>query len=308
MAAVAAVAATVAGGWWWQSRGIAPSPPTATPANAVVAPLSASQVERSIERARDVLARDAKDATAWAMLAHSQQMLGRYAEARQAFDRLIELRPDDAGVLADAAESAAAGQGGRLEGAPATLAQRALRADPSNLKALGLAAKAAFERRAYAEARGHWQRALTSTQDPAVRRQIELSIAEAQALETPAQPGSGSSGMAFVTGRVSVSAELRSRLRPDDTLFVFARPADGSRMPVALLRRRAGELPLDFVLDDSLSMVPQARLSQQQRVIVGARISHRGDAIAAAGDLEGQVGPVALGSTGVVLEIDREVR
>jgi cytochrome c-type biogenesis protein CcmH len=75
-------------------------------------------------------------------------------------------------------------------------------------------------------------------------------------------------------------------------------------MPVALLRKRGSDLPLDFALDDTLAMVPTALLSQQAQVIVGVRVSKRGDAIPAAGDLEAEFGPVKPGTTGLKLEID----
>jgi cytochrome c-type biogenesis protein CcmH len=74
-------------------------------------------------------------------------------------------------------------------------------------------------------------------------------------------------------------------------------------MPVALMRRRAEELPFEFRLDDSMSMVSQARLSLQSRVIVGARISKRGDATPGSGDLQGFSAPVAIGTQGLKLEI-----
>jgi cytochrome c-type biogenesis protein CcmH len=76
-------------------------------------------------------------------------------------------------------------------------------------------------------------------------------------------------------------------------------------MPVALLRKKGSDLPLDFALDDTLAMVPQSRLSQQAEVTIGVRVSKRGDAIPVAGDLEGEVTPVKLGVTGLRLEISR---
>jgi cytochrome c-type biogenesis protein CcmH len=104
---------------------------------------------------------------------------------------------------------------------------------------------------------------------------------------------------------VTVTADLRSRIAADDTVFIFARPVQGSRMPLALLRKQGRDLPLDFALDDSLAMVPQARLSQHEQVMLGVRVSRRGDAIPASGDLEGELGPVTLGATGLKLEISR---
>jgi cytochrome c-type biogenesis protein CcmH len=291
-------------------------PGPGAPAGAVVS-LSASQVERSIERTLEAVKAEPADAAGWAMLAHSYVMLGRYGAASEAYAKLLALRPDDAAVHADAADALAAAQGGRLQGAPAALVARALLLDPASLRALGLAAKEAFERRRYDEAAAYWERALKLTQDAGVRQQIELSLAEARALGAPAPAAtvatvaattSAASGLAFVSGRVTVAAALQDRIAPDDTVFVFARPAEGSRMPVALLRRQARDLPLYFALDDTLAMVPQSRLSQQGRVMLGVRVSRRGDAIAAPGDLQGQLGPVALGTTGLRLEITDVVK
>jgi cytochrome c-type biogenesis protein CcmH len=136
---------------------------------------------------------------------------------------------------------------------------------------------------------------------------VETSVAEARAFLAPAGNGvsAAAGGLAFVAGRVTVAPALQAQIGPDDTVFIYARPAEGSRMPVAFLRKRARDLPLDFALDDTLAMVPQARLSQHALVLVGARISKRGDVIPAAGDLEGELAAVKLGSTGLVLEINR---
>ena len=75
-------------------------------------------------------------------------------------------------------------------------------------------------------------------------------------------------------------------------MFVFARPADGSRMPLALLRVKARDLPLAFTLDDSSAMLPDRKLSDHALVIVGARISKSGNAAPQSGDLEATLPPV----------------
>jgi cytochrome c-type biogenesis protein CcmH len=137
-----------------------------------------------------------------------------------------------------------------------------------------------------------------------MKRSIQTSIAEAKALGSPGTQADVTPGLGFVAGRITVSDRLKDRVAPDDTVFIFARPADGSRMPVALLRKHGRDLPTVFALDDSLAMVPTARLSQQPSVIVGVRVSKRGNAIPAPGDLEAETGPVEIGSTGLTLEID----
>ncbi len=94
---------------------------------------------------------------------------------------------------------------------------------------------------------------------------------------------------------------------PDDTVFVFARPADGSRMPLALLRVKVRDLPLAFTLDDSTAMLPNRKLSDHAEVIVGARVSKSGNATPQSGDLEATLSPVKLGASGVKLVIDRRL-
>jgi cytochrome c-type biogenesis protein CcmH len=305
-----AVLAIVAGLAVLFMRKPAPGPAPAAPAasSAAPAPLSASQVERGIDRARETVQADPKDAAGWAMLAHSYEMIGRFDQAGEAYAKLLELRPQDAQAHADYADALGVANKGSLLGEPAKLIAKALALEPGNLKALVLGGKEAFERKQYAEAIAMWEKALAATQDAAVRRPIETSIAEARAFNAPAgskpaAPVAG--GPAFVAGRVTVAAALKDKIGPDDTVFIFARPTEGSRMPIALLRKQGRDLPLDFALDDTLAMVPTSKLSQHPQLLLGVRVSKRGDAIPVAGDLEGELGPVKLGATGLQLEISR---
>jgi cytochrome c-type biogenesis protein CcmH len=108
-----------------------------------------------------------------------------------------------------------------------------------------------------------------------------------------------------ITGTVSLAAALRSRVRPDDTVFVYARAVQGARMPVAIVRRQVRDLPFEFTLDDSNAMSPTQRLSSLSQATLVARISRSGDATPQAGDLVGELSPVAPGSRGLTLEISR---
>jgi cytochrome c-type biogenesis protein CcmH len=111
-------------------------------------------------------------------------------------------------------------------------------------------------------------------------------------------------GAVPLTGTVQISAALRSRLAPGDTLFVFARAAQGPRMPLAIVRRPADGQAYEFRLDDSMAMQPAMRLSAFAQVVVGARISRSGNATPQAGDLFGQSAVVAPTAQGVQVLID----
>jgi cytochrome c-type biogenesis protein CcmH len=107
---------------------------------------------------------------------------------------------------------------------------------------------------------------------------------------------------------VSLGAALKGQVAPEDTVFIFARAPGGSRMPLAILRRKVADLPLEFQLDDSLAMSPAAKLSSATQVVVGARISRSGNAMPSPGDWQVISAPVALGAQGLNLEINEPVR
>jgi cytochrome c-type biogenesis protein CcmH len=108
-----------------------------------------------------------------------------------------------------------------------------------------------------------------------------------------------------LTGSVSVSPQVASRVDDGATVFVFARAASGPRMPLAIVRAPARELPMDFRLDDSQSMAPGMKLSSAEAVRVEARISRSGNAMPQPGDLVGTSDIVKPGAHGVKIVVDK---
>ena len=98
---------------------------------------------------------------------------------------------------------------------------------------------------------------------------------------------------------------LRAQAADSDTVFIFARAAQGPRFPLAVLRKQVKDLPAAFVLDDSMSMTPDAKLSDFPQVVVSARISKSGNATPGAGDLEGVIEPVAPGAKNLKIRINK---
>jgi cytochrome c-type biogenesis protein CcmH len=261
------------------------------------------------------------DGQGWATLARSYNVLGRFPEAAAAYEKAVSLLPSDAQLLADYADALAMSQGQKLDGKPLEVIQLALKADPANLKALALAGTAAFERRDYRGAVGYWDRVVKAAPaDSDFARSIASSLDEARALADGRTPRAalpsimpvGAVAMAPAavaaathSGTVTVAPQLASRTSPGDTVFIFARAAQGSRMPLAILSRSSRELPLSFTLDDSSAMAGGTKLSGAGPVMVVARISRSGNATAQLGDLEGSVGPLEPGARDIRLTIDR---
>ncbi|MGD8629359.1 MAG: c-type cytochrome biogenesis protein CcmI, partial [Gammaproteobacteria bacterium] len=107
---------------------------------------------------------------------------------------------------------------------------------------------------------------------------------------------------------VSLDPQLAAQVEPDDTVFVFARAAQGPRMPLAIVRKQVRDLPLSVSLDDSLAMSPAMVLSKFTEVSVGARVSRSGNAMPQSGDLQGSKSPVVVGKdNNVEITIDSRV-
>jgi len=145
----------------------------------------ARHVLRSDPRARGgtgrrVLKDNPGDGEGWATLARSYNVLGRFNEAAAAYEKAISLLPADAQLLADYADALAMSQGQKLDGKPFDIIQRALKADPANLKALALAGTAAFERKDYRGAVGYWEKVVQGAPaDSEFSRSIGSSLEEA---------------------------------------------------------------------------------------------------------------------------------
>jgi cytochrome c-type biogenesis protein CcmH len=260
-----------------------------------------------------------EDAEGWAMLGRAYAGLQRFPQASQAFARALQLTPQSAQLLADQADVTSMQQGQSMRGEPARLAEQALKIDPKNLKALALAGSAAFEQKDFVTAIKHWSAASAlAPPDSDFAKGLQGSLAEAKSAQgsagvapaaaPAAVAGIAASGPALggaaLSGRVSLAPDLAARVSPDDTVFIFARAAEGPRMPLAILKRQARDLPITFTLDDSQAMSPQMKLSNFASVVVGARISKSGNATPQSGDLQGQAGPVAHPGAQVDLLID----
>jgi len=264
--------------------------------------LSNAQVEALVNQLAQRLRTEPDDAQGWYMLGRSYAALERPNDAAAAFAKAVALVPDEAALRADYADVLASVEGGNLQGAAKVQIDRALALDPDQPKALALAANSAMQRGDKAQATTYWKHLyqLLPPQSQTAAR-VAANLAEARGEKASAADPTTS---ASVAGRVHLADAVPRKVEPDETVFVYARAVDGARMPLAMLRRRARDLPLAFTLDDSMAMSPDYRLSGQQRVMLEARISATGNATPQAGDLLGLAGPVALNAAGVVIVIN----
>jgi cytochrome c-type biogenesis protein CcmH len=306
-----------------------------------------AQVAAMVDQLAQRMKERPDDAQGWVMLARSYTVLERYADAAPAYAQALKLVGDDASLLADYADVLGMTNNRVLGPDAQQVIDRALKADANNLKALSLAGSAAFTSGNYARAVQHWERlvevapaespflpdvrsgiaearergklgqgpvasqaaaAVTAATTAAAPDRTPAQLAQAApAKPSPHDPPAAAGGNASVSGTVTLAKSLAAQASPNDTVFIFARAAEGPRMPLAILRMQVKDLPIQFKLDDSHAMAPAFKLSSFPKVVVGARISKSGEAMPQKGDLTGITAPVATGSTGLKVEINQAV-
>ncbi len=256
----------------------------------------------------------------WVMLGRVQRARGHFEEAAEAYAKALMLSRDD-NLSIERAEVLAQKNGGSFAGEPWLIIQRVLTADPHHLNALFLAGSASFAELNFNTALRYWERAREVVPaDSPDAPELDRAIAEARnKMGLPAIPPRAASATAdaassspaakvalassSISGRVTLVKELQGLVAPTDTVFVYATPVTGSRMPIAILRTTADKLPLDFLLDDSMAMSPSAKLTGMEEVTVRVRISKSGQATAQAGDYGVSLTPVKPGSKGLNLMV-----
>ncbi|MFN8987274.1 MAG: c-type cytochrome biogenesis protein CcmI [Burkholderiales bacterium] len=279
------------------------------------APMSEKQVLALVENLAKKMEANPEDPKGWILLARSQNALGQWGAAAKAFERAVALTPDDAQLLADYADVQVMVQEGNFAGKPMELTQRALKVDPKNMKALALAGTAEMRAGNKVQSLKYWERLLAvvpkDSEDAAQVASIIKEIktgqpasappaapsAQATAPAAPAAPAAATKQSEqpagkVVSGEVSVAPALANKIAKGDTLFVFARAADGPntrpKMPLAILRVPVpSQWPFRFELSDAMAMAPGMNLSSFAEVVIEARISKAGMAALQPGDLQG---------------------
>ena len=244
------------------------------------------------------------------MLGRSYASMKRYQDAVKAYARAYRLADDNAGLMTDYADALVTASGGDFTDEAGELLNQALALQPDNAKALWLLGHWKYQRADYQGAIASWQRVagllppgdknaavinqqIQQAKNALAEKGVVLAAAEDSAADSaPADnqaPVSGSQ----IRVTVSLDPALTQQAAADDTVFVFARAAQGPKMPLAIVRKQVRDLPVTVTLDDSLAMTPAMVLSNFPQVTVGARISKSGQAMPQSGDLQGTVTPVA---------------
>jgi len=267
---------------------------------------STESMEQLVASLAAKLQQEPENPEGWFMLGRSYMSMGRYAEAAEAFQRVLDQVGDEPTVMLRYADALAMAQGGKIAGKPFEVIKKALLLNPDDATGLWLAGLGYEEQGQYELAVQHWRKLEPMMQDdPASLNEVRNLIARAEqklgrpvstAMAETATPEPVAVSGAALKVTVSLDAALQDKVSPGDTVFIFARAVAGPPMPLAAVRKQVSDLPVTVTLDDSMAMMPQMKLSNFIEVRIGARISKSGTPGAQSGDLQGEVTPVKTDS------------
>lgn len=196
-----------------------------------------------------------------------------HVQALVVYEQLLEAFPESPEILARVAQAEYLSGDRELTSRARRRAEAALAINPGQRSALGTLGMAAFESGDYAAAVGYWER-LMITEVPGTPgyQMLTTIIAEARErggiLEETAPVPSGPG--------VEVEVGLPEGVAVSGTVFILARPSGAEqRMPTAVVRRDATQLPLSVRLDDASSMAGQT-LSSLALVDIEVQVSPSG--------------------------------
>jgi len=311
------------------------APRALDPANLVARSGEGADIEAAIAQLAEKMKQDPDNAEGWALLGRAYKSTRRFAEARDALKRAHDLLPDDADLMVEYAETLVLSSSDhRIQGEALDLIEKAIQTNPQNQKGLWLAGIADSQAGKYAEAVKKWNTLLPLLPPGSnVADSVQEQIAQAEALRdgkplpapsaqppaetskaaAAAETGANEAQAAVSSGprilvTVALDPRLKDKVAPGDTLFVFAKAASGPPMPLAIAKLSAAQLPASVTLTDAMSMMPNMNLSAFAQIVIGARISKSGQAIAQSGDLQALSAPLPNSrSEPVELTIDQAV-
>lgn len=269
---------------------------------------------------------DPEDVEAWSRMGMIWKSLQQWPAAEGAWRRVLFLDETSAFARVELAETLlfSAGRPDMPDEAMMLLTEAVL-IDPNNQKALWLSGMGAFQQGRFTDALADWSRLNTLLPEGNVKDQVNDQIARARAAMAneahagvamsdpePAdrasiEPDAGGTGPVSLTVTVDLAPELSGAVSGNETVFVFARAANGPPMPLAVNRFPSSALPRTVTLTDADAMAPNMTLSTFDTWTVTARISASGNATAVPGDLQGVREGVTVDDGAIDLRINDRV-
>lgn len=263
-----------------------------------------------------------KDLDNRVLLARTAVAIGEYDKAIEVYQQVLEKEPQAAQMMAELAQAIFVKSGNRVVPVVPILANQALSIQPNNVMALGLMGISAYQNAEYSSAIDYWQQAvslypagsanalalqngITRAQAALVAQGEQAVVAESTAPSTADQttPADTNEGEKTTEAKIKVAVSLAEGVpvESDYAVFVYARAWQGAKVPLAIARLSAQQLPLTLELNESMSMAPGMTLATAEQVELIARLSPSGNAITQADDWQVSIGPIDPQNTGATV-------
>jgi cytochrome c-type biogenesis protein CcmH len=261
------------------------------------APKSMEEMTQRLER---VVAAQPDSAEGMYFLGRTYMAQDRPADAAKMFERTVNLAGRQPELLGQWAQAQYFADGKKWSDKVQALTDEALKADPKEVTSLGLLGIAAFEGERYQDAIDYWNRLLAQLppDDPsrvALQGGITRATEKLVASGGKVAQASATKSTALLKVSVDLAAELKTKVQPGDSVFIFARAVSGPPAPLAVKRMTVADLPVTVELSDADAMMPQLKLSNFPEVQLVARISRAGKPTA--GEWIGRSQPLASSTT-----------
>ena len=275
---------------------------------ALVTPQQAQQaaqvksLEASISNLEQRLLNQPDNLEGWKMLGQSYFVLQKYEKAISAYSKASELaQHTDPTLMVLMAEASAFANSENFGDYELTLLQSALKINPKHERALWYAGYGAYKNGNFADAAKHWEVLLELV--PTDRTDVKSSLLKylndarqksgqemivAAESSMPKSNDKDQVAKRFITVSVGLSEQLKEKVNPADTLFVYARAAQGPKMPLSLSRLTVADLPVTVTLTEDMAMIQNMTMGSFDQVHAVARISKSGQAITQPGDFIAQ--------------------
>lgn len=252
-------------------------------------PLSQNELQAFALALRTKLSRSGDDEVAWMLLGRVAMSLNEFDMAQQSFDKALRMNPDNMQVLISYSQVLL------LEGSEANMTRaagmlsKALNVEPTNLDAISLLALIAYERKDWPQAKTAFEVLLASMEKNDSRyNMISERIADIeQQMQSEGSVMPVTTTTAAIAVTVDIAKELIDKQPKDGILFIFAKAATGSPMPLAAVKLTKYSFPITVELSDSSAMVAGLNLSSAENIIISARISIDDSVMPSSGELEG---------------------
>ncbi|MDN3487487.1 c-type cytochrome biogenesis protein CcmI [Pseudoalteromonas sp. APC 3694] len=253
-------------------------------------PLTKNELQAFALALRTKLSQSGDDEVAWMLLGRVALMLNEFDMAKQSFDKTLKINPDNMQALVSYSQVLL------LEGSEENMTRAAgmlskvLQAQPNNLDAISLLALIAFERKDWLQAKAAFEVLLASMDESDTRyaminqriSEIDLQIAQQNVATSGDQLAAQS-----IQVTVDIDSQLADKQPNNGILFVFAKAAKGSPMPLAVVKLTDYSFPITVELSDANAMMAGLNLSSASEIIISARISNDDSVMPSTGELEG---------------------